>query len=141
MHPLDMRPQQILGGKVLVAVATLKVFVLWASTCPVGGSSENVWQHFRSPFLPSLQACVSVGFTTRKLPLVIHLALVHEALVTELPAAPRLGTVHSLLVSVELHAAVKHLTTQCTMGLQTMIPPLGFLPGHCIVEELVTRET
>ena len=42
----------------------------------------------------------------------IYVALVHEALAIELPAAPRLGTVHGLLVSVELHAAVKHLTTQ-----------------------------
>ena len=41
-----------------------------------------------------------------------YVALVHEALAIELPAAPRLGTVHGLLVSVELHAAVKHLTTQ-----------------------------
>ena len=48
---------------------------------------------------------------------------------------------HSLLVSVELLAAVKHLTTECTMRLQTMLPLIGFLPGHCIVEELVTRET
>ena len=114
MHPLDMRPQQILGGKVLVAVATLKVLVLSASACPVGGSSENVWQHikhFKISFLHSLQACVSAGFTTRKLHLIIHLALVHKAFATELPAAPRVGTVHSPLVLVELHDAVKQLTT------------------------------
>ena len=30
----------------------------------------------------------------------IYVALVHEALAIELPAAPRLGTVHGLLVSV-----------------------------------------
>ena len=46
------------------------------------------------------------------------MALVHEALATDLPAASRLGTVHGLLVSVELHDAVIHLTTKCTIGLQ-----------------------
>ena len=52
-----------------------------------------------------------------QLQVLLHVALVHEALVIELLAGPRLGTVHGLIVSVELHAAVKHLNTQCTMGL------------------------
>ena len=52
-----------------------------------------------------------------QLQVLLHVALVHEALDIELLAAPRLGTVHGLLVSVELRDAVKHLNTQCTMGL------------------------
>ena len=71
----------------------------------------------------------------------LHMALVHEALATELAGVLRLATVHDLLVSGELHPAVKHLTTQCAVGLQTMLPPLEVLHGHCRVEELVTRET
>ena len=49
------------------------------------------------------------------------MALVHEALATDLPAASRLGTVHDLVVSVELHDAdihLSHLNTKCTIGLQ-----------------------
>ena len=45
----------------------------------------------------------------------LHLALVHEALAAELAGVPRLATVHGLLVFVELHPAVKHLTTQCSV--------------------------
>ena len=44
----------------------------------------------------------------------LHLALVHEALAAELAGVPRLATVHSLLMSSELHLAVEHLATQCT---------------------------
>ena len=73
--------------------------------------------------------------------MLLHVALVHEALATELAGVPRLATVHGLLVSGKLHPAVKHLTTQCADGLQTMLPPLEVLHGHCRVEELVTWET
>ena len=52
-----------------------------------------------------------------------------------------LATVHGLFVLGEVHPAVKHLATQCAVGLQTMLPPLEFLHGHCTVEELVTTET
>ena len=69
------------------------------------------------------------------------MALVHETLATELADVPMLATVHGLLVLGELHPAVKHLATQCAVGLQTMLPPLEFLHGHCTVEELVTTET
>ena len=51
----------------------------------------------------------------------LHLALVHEALAAELAGVPRLATVHSLLMSSELHLAVKHLATQHT-------PPSSPLP-------------
>ena len=70
----------------------------------------------------------------------IHLALVHEPLAAELAGVLRLATVDGLLVSVELHPAVKYLTTQCTVGLQTILPPLEVVHRPCRVEELVTRD-
>ena len=69
--------------------------------------------------------------------MLIDVALVHEALAAELAAMPRLATVHGLLVLVELHPAVKHLTTQCTVGLQTILPPLEVVHR---VKKLVTRD-
>ena len=77
---------------------------------------------------------------TAQFHMLIHVALVHEALAAELAGVPRLATVHGLLVSVELHPAVKHLTTQCTVGLQTILPPLEVVYRPCRVEELVTRD-
>ena len=41
----------------------------------------------------------------------LYVALVHDALAKELAGVPGLATVHGLLVSGELHPAVKHLTT------------------------------
>ena len=58
----------------------------------------------------------------------LHLALVHEALAAELAGVPRLATVHSLLMSSELHLAVKHLATQCTPPIYLMkLVVLGLL--------------
>ena len=61
--------------------------------------------------------------------MLLHMALVHEALARELAGVPRLAKVQGLLVSGELHPAVKPLTTQCAVGLQTMLPPLEVLHG------------
>ena len=71
----------------------------------------------------------------------LHVALVHESVATELAGVPRLADVYGLLVSGELHAAVKQLTTQCTIELHTMPSPIEVLYGHFRDEELVTRET
>lgn len=57
----------------------------------------------------------------------LHVAFVHEAVATDLAGVPRLATVHVLLVSDKLHPAVKHLITQCAIGLHTMLPPLEVL--------------
>ena len=72
--------------------------------------------------------------------MLIHVALVHEALAVELAGVLRLAIVDGLLVSVELHPAAKHLTTQCTVGLQTILPPIEGVHRPCRVEELVTRD-
>ena len=58
----------------------------------------------------------------------LHLALVHKAFAAELAGVPRLATVHSLLVSSELHLAVEHLATQCTPPIYLMeLVVLGLL--------------
>ena len=77
---------------------------------------------------------------TAQFHMLIHVALVHEALAAELAGVLRLATVYGLLVSVELHPAVKHLTTQCTVGFQTILLPLVVVHRPCRVEELVTRD-
>ena len=77
---------------------------------------------------------------TAQFHMLIHVALVHEALAAELAGVLRLATVYGLLVSVELHPVVKHLTTQCTVGFQTILLPLVVVHRPCRVEELVTRD-
>ena len=63
-----------------------------------------------------------------QLHVLIHVALVHEALAAELAGVPRLATVHSLLMSSELHLAVEHLATQCTPPIYLMeLVVLGLL--------------
>ena len=58
----------------------------------------------------------------------LHVAFVCEALATELAGVPRLATVHSLLMSSELHLAVEHLATQCTPPIYLMeLVVLGLL--------------
>ena len=66
----------------------------------------------------------------------LHVAFVHEAVATDLTGVPRLATVHGLLVSDKLHPAVKHLITQCAIGLHTMLPPLEVL--HFFLQHLKT---
>ena len=68
----------------------------------------------------------------------IHVALVHEALAAELAGVPRQATVHGLLVSVNLHSAVKHITTQSAVGLQSILPPLEVVHRPCRVGELLS---
>ena len=109
-----MSPQQILGGKVLVAVAKWKV----------GEERGATTRKLSLVTKTQVAHCVIVDTYTLTIPFdaqlqaLLHVALVHEALATDLPAASRLGTVHDLLVSVELHDVVIHLTTKCTIGLQ-----------------------
>ena len=183
MHPLDVRAQHSLGGKIWVACATWIVLGLSASwTCVLPcGSSENValgclakHQSLQNPLPPGklvgrlnnpmepgevfgealavskvhfAHCALLLELIGRYLPstlplaaqfyVLIHLALVHESLAAQLAGVPRQATVHGLLVSVDLPSAVKHITTQCAVGLQSILPPLEVVHRPCRVEELL----
>ena len=71
-----------------------------------------------------------------------HCALLLELIGRYLPSTLPLAAqfyvlLCALLVSVDLHSAVKHITTQCAVGLQSILPPLEVVHRSCRVEELL----